>query len=97
VDREPRPRVQPKKRRRDRLIGLAEHEPGWAVGFEDEAWWSRLSSLAFRGWSEAGKRASQIHTFSHLPKTKDQRKLIELEHLVLNGTLAEHEGVFRFA
>ena len=55
MDQEPRPRVRPKKRRRDRLIRLAQGDPEWAVGFEDETWWSRLSSPDFRGWSEASK------------------------------------------
>src|SRR3712207_6373867 len=43
VDHQPRSRVCEKKRRRDRLIRLAQENPeGRMVGFEDETWWSRL-------------------------------------------------------
>ena len=31
------------KRRRDRLMEVAEANPEWAVGFEDECWWSRVA------------------------------------------------------
>src|SRR3954471_18808279 len=40
---EPRSRLRAKKRRRDRLIGLARGRPGWASGFQDEVWFSRLA------------------------------------------------------
>ena len=55
MDHEPRPRVRPKKRRRDRLIRLAGENPGWAVGFEDEAWWSRVALPSLHAWSEDGE------------------------------------------
>ena len=44
-----------KKRRRDRLIGLSEPRPEWAVGFSDECWWSRVALLTLSSWSEKGK------------------------------------------
>src|SRR5919107_3832208 len=37
------PLVRKKKRRRDRLMAVAEASPEWAIGFEDECWWSRLA------------------------------------------------------
>jgi hypothetical protein len=33
----------------------AEADPRWAVGFEDECWWSRLASPALSSWAEEGK------------------------------------------
>src|SRR5829696_834786 len=55
LDREPRSRVRPKKGARDRLILLAESHPQWAVGFEDETWFSRFERPALRSWSDATK------------------------------------------
>jgi len=44
------------KRRRDRLMEVAEANPEtWAVGFEDECWWSRLALPTLNTWSEEGK------------------------------------------
>jgi DDE superfamily endonuclease len=53
VDHQPRPAVCRKKRRRDRLIRLAQRHPDWLLGFEDEVWWSRLSFPALRAWTDA--------------------------------------------
>jgi hypothetical protein len=44
--------VRPKKRARDRLIRLAEAHPEWALGFQDETWWSRLARPALHAWAE---------------------------------------------
>ena len=56
LDHFPRSRVCEKKRRRDRLIGLAEARPEWVVGFLDETWWSsRLARPALNSWSDAGE------------------------------------------
>ena len=43
VDNLPRPPIRTKKRRRDRLMEVAASNPEWAVGFEDECWWSRVA------------------------------------------------------
>jgi hypothetical protein len=48
--------VRPKKQRRDRLIALAEQRPDWAVGYEDETWWSRLDRPALHTWSDGAPR-----------------------------------------
>ena len=40
-----------KKRRRDRLIGLARGRPGWAFGFADEVWFSRFAQPALHAWT----------------------------------------------
>ncbi len=55
MDHQPRPRVRPKKRRRDRLIDLARCSSGWAVGFEDEVWWSRFALPSLHAWSDPDK------------------------------------------
>jgi transposase len=36
------------------LITLAETRPDWAVGFEDETWWSRLARPALHTWCDDG-------------------------------------------
>jgi transposase len=43
------------KRRRDRLMAVAEATPEWAIGFEDECWWSRLAQPTLSSWAEQGK------------------------------------------
>jgi transposase len=51
MDREPRPRVRAEKSARDRLIRLAASRPDWALGFEDEVWWSRTAQPALSTWA----------------------------------------------
>jgi hypothetical protein len=34
---------------------LAENNEGWAVGFCDECWWSRLALPSLNSWAQAGK------------------------------------------
>lgn len=41
-----------RKKRRDSLIGLVLAHPTWALGFEDEVWWSRLAQPEQRRWVE---------------------------------------------
>jgi transposase len=52
VDHQPRPRVRTKKSARDRLIRLAASHPTWALGFQDEVWWSRLARPSLQAWTE---------------------------------------------
>jgi DDE superfamily endonuclease len=52
LDHQPRPGVRPEKSQRDRLIRLAQAHPDWALGFEDEVWWSRLAPPALHAWAE---------------------------------------------
>jgi hypothetical protein len=56
VDHQPRSRVRPKKSARDRLIRLAASHPTWALGFQDEVWWSRLARPSLRTWIAADDR-----------------------------------------
>jgi hypothetical protein len=55
VDHQPRPSICPKKGARDRLIRLAATHPDWALGFEDESWFSRLAHPSLHAWTDAGK------------------------------------------
>ena len=48
----PDPAYAQKTARRDRLITLAAERPGWAVGFADETWWSRLAHPALHTWTD---------------------------------------------
>ena len=52
MDHQSRPRVPPKKGRRDRLIALTEAHPDWALGFADEVWWSRVAQPQAHAWTE---------------------------------------------
>jgi hypothetical protein len=36
-------------------MSMAETDPQWAVGFEDECWWSRLALPTLSSWTEEGK------------------------------------------
>ena len=55
MDREPRPRVRQEKRALQRLIRLAEDNPEWVLGYEDETWWSRFEQPSLHSWAEAGE------------------------------------------
>src|SRR5436190_95456 len=51
LDHQPRSGVPAEKSARDRLIRLAASHPDWALGFEDEVWWSRLAQPALSAWA----------------------------------------------
>ena len=36
-------------------MAAAAANPEWAVGFEDECWWSRLALPTLSSWAEEGK------------------------------------------
>src|SRR5918999_1307724 len=56
LDHISRPPLRKKKRRRDRLMEVAQADPEtWAVGFLDECWWSRLALPTLSSWAEEGK------------------------------------------
>jgi hypothetical protein len=52
-DPEPRSSVCAKRRDRDRLIALAERHPEYALGLQDEVWWSRVTQPNLRAWVDA--------------------------------------------
>ncbi len=49
----PDPEYARKKSACDRLIRVAMTHPAWAIGFEDEVWWSRLAHPALHAWAAA--------------------------------------------
>jgi hypothetical protein len=51
VDHLTRSGVCPKKGARDRLIRLLSSHPSWALGFQDETWWSRTARPPLHAWS----------------------------------------------
>lgn len=53
MDHQPGSRIRSKKNARDRLIRLVQAHPDWALGFEDEVWWSRVAQPRLRTWAEA--------------------------------------------
>jgi hypothetical protein len=55
VDHQPGPGIRAKKNARDRLIRLLATHPEWALGFEDETWWSRFEQPELHAWSEGDK------------------------------------------
>ena len=59
MDSEPGSAVRYKKRQRDRLIVLATDRDGWAVGYQDEVWWSRFAQPSMHAWSETPLRLVQ--------------------------------------
>src|SRR3712207_525011 len=48
---QPRPGLRSQESRRDRLIRLTGSRPGWALGFADEVWFSRLAQPALHAWT----------------------------------------------
>jgi DDE superfamily endonuclease len=55
VDHVSRSRIRKEKGARDRLIRLALSRPEWALGFEDETWWSRFERPSLHSWAEWGQ------------------------------------------
>jgi hypothetical protein len=53
LDYQSRLGVYPQKKARDRLIRLVASHPEWALGFEDETWWSRVAQPALHAWAPA--------------------------------------------
>ena len=47
----PDPEYAAKKARRDALLRASADHPEWAIGFEDEVWWSRVSQPKVRAWT----------------------------------------------
>ena len=52
LDHQPRRGIHAQKKRRDRLIALAQLHPDWAIGFGDEVWWSRVAQPTAHVWQE---------------------------------------------
>jgi hypothetical protein len=47
--------IRAKKNDRNRLIELAAQHPEYALGFQDEVWWSRVTQPSLHAWAEEGE------------------------------------------
>jgi hypothetical protein len=83
VDHQPRPSICPKKGGRDRLIRLAATHPEWALGFEDETWFSRLARPSIHTWAEAGQPWRLIE--QSVPKDDPDPKALACYGLLVRG------------
>ena len=55
MDHQPGSGIPAKKKRRDWLICLTSQHPDWAIGFQDETWWSRFTQPHLHAWSLDGQ------------------------------------------
>jgi hypothetical protein len=63
-------------------MAVAEASPGtWAVGFEDECWWSRVALPTLSSWSEQGKPERLVQR--SVPKGDPEPKAISCYGLYL--------------
>lgn len=77
MDHQSRPRICPKKRRRDRLIALAARHPDWVLGFEDEVWWSRVTQPQLSAWTPTDQPMRLVEqTVAKKTKRKDAMKAL---------------------
>jgi hypothetical protein len=83
VDHQPRPRICPKKGARDRLIRLATIHPDWALGFEDETWFSRLARPSLHAWADTGQPLRLVE--QSLPKNDPDPKALACYGLLVRG------------
>jgi DDE superfamily endonuclease len=74
VDYQPRSRICPKKGARDRLIRLSASHPEWALGFEDETWFSRLARPDLHTWADTGQPLRLVE--QSLPKADPEPKAL---------------------
>lgn len=73
VDREPRSRIRKEKGARDRLIRLAEAHREWALGFEDETWFSRFERPSLHSWADATKPVRLVQKEARKDVTPSRR------------------------
>jgi transposase len=67
----------------DRLMEVADGNPGWAIGFQDECWWSRVALPALHGWAEKGEPLRLIER--SVAKDDPDKKAISCYGLYLPG------------
>ena len=58
----PDPEYAAKKARRDELLRASADHPEWAIGFEDEVWWSRVAQPKVRAWTAGPPLKVQVLT-----------------------------------
>lgn len=87
---ESRPRVCPKKSIRDRLIRLAMSHADWALGFEDETWWSRLVLPSLHAWAEWGQPLRLVE--QSVAKEDPDPKALACYGLLVSFAEGAHDG-----
>ena len=92
MDHQPRPRVRTKKSARDRLIRLAASHPTWALGFQDEVWWSRLARPQWHSWQPTAAGLRLIE--KTLPKRDRTPKALAGDGLLLRATPTTPEQIW---
>jgi DDE superfamily endonuclease len=94
-DPQSRPGVRPKKKARARLLRLAEHHPEWALGFEDETWWSRVAQPHLHAWAPAQQPLRLVE--QSIPATAPEPKALACYGLLARSATphgAPHEEVW---
>jgi transposase len=77
------------------LIALAREREGWAVGFQDETWWSRVARPTLRAWTEDGP--PRLATLSVPDDDPDPKALACYGLLLRPDTTTPEELWLRFA
>ena len=93
MDYQSRSGLCPEKKARDRLIRLAASHPEWALGFEDETWWSRLAQPALHAWTPAHQPLHLVE--QTVPRTDPDPKALAcygllVQERTVQGVSQEH-------
>ena len=80
----PDPAYLRKKKARDRLIRLAASHPQWVLGYQDEAWWSRLALPAMHAWTAEGQSLHRVE--QSIPKADPDPKALSCYGLLRADT-----------
>ena len=82
MDHQPGSGVCEKKSDRDRLIALAERHPEYALGFQDEVWWSRVTQPHLHAWADADAALRLVE--QTVPKGDPDRKALACYGLLVS-------------
>jgi len=77
------------KKRRERWIGLANSEPDWAVGFQDEVWFSRFAQPHLHLWTADKALPLQLKS---APRNDPDPKALACYGLLRADTAASKQG-----
>jgi hypothetical protein len=86
LDHQSRSGVCTKKKARDRLIRLASTHPQWALGFDDETWWSRWAQPALHAWMPMGQPWHMVE--QHRAKTDPEPQALACYGLLVREALS---------
>jgi transposase len=71
-------------------MGWARTHPTWALGFEDEVWWSRVAQPHLHAWSEAGQPLRLVE--QSVAKTDPHPKALACYGLLVRGLVGADRG-----